>query len=150
MSLLKRPIFFIVVKLTLFGYMKTSLTWKVMPLRPQLMQWSFNLFCIWHCHFTSRHMNAATKHNCCLSMKLHIFFTDTGDPMTSRVDPRPVESKSGRQMNNQNGYILTPDRLRLIRSELLYPFYDKGKAQSQKLRLIIASIHGDTNDGTRN
>ncbi|CAG7823396.1 unnamed protein product [Allacma fusca] len=54
---------------------------------------------------------------------------DTGDPMTSRIAPPPTQEKSGKQTyadTNSPNYVMTADRLRQIRQELLYPFYDQG------------------------
>lgn len=43
------------------------------------------------------------------------------------INPRvdPSIDPSSRQIAQP--YVLTPDRLRQIRTELLYPFYDQGK-----------------------
>lgn len=57
------------------------------------------------------------------ALELKCFKNEISDPMINpRVDPSV--DPSSRQIAQP--YILTPDRLRQIRADLLYPFYDQG------------------------
>lgn len=69
--------------------------------------------------------------------QINLMWCFESDPMTSRVAPAqqravPVPAKGGDSGYRSDGdipdrdkYILTPERLKEIRSEKMYPFYDR-------------------------